>query len=88
VIGHPAQQGLDGLDVVEEAPQFLEVLAVRVARPRRQSLDQSLDRRAEQDDVIELRVELRLILLAAGDEQDVRVLSGQRSAWIASSRHI
>ncbi len=74
MIGDAPQQRLDVLQVVEDPAQLLGGLAVWVLGALLQSFQQRLDGRAEQDDVVEARMELRLVLLAAGEEQDVGVL--------------
>jgi hypothetical protein len=78
VIGHPAQQRLNRLDVIKDPAEFLRCLAERVTGPVCQPLNKRLNRRAQQNNMIELRMELHLVLLAASDEQDVRVLGGQQ----------
>ena len=78
VTGCPAQERLYRHHVVKEPTTFFGVLAVRVVDPRGQPVDQSLDRRAEEDDVVELRMELHLVLLAPGEEQNLRVLCIQQ----------
>ena len=78
MISHLPQQRLNGVDVIEDAAEFAGCFAVGVAGSRRQPLHQGLGRRAQQNDVVELRTELRLVLLAAGDEQNLRVFGGQQ----------
>src|SRR5258708_8311584 len=48
VIGHPAQQRVNGLDVIKDAAEFLRCLGERVAGPGRQPLNQRLEPRAQQ----------------------------------------
>src|SRR5258708_33153791 len=48
VIGHPAQQRVNGLGVIKDAAAFLRCLAERVAGPGRQPLNQRLEGRAQQ----------------------------------------
>lgn len=62
----------------QKATELLGRRAIRVVRPRRQPLDKNLQRSAQQDDVVELRMEPCLVLLAARDEKDVHVLGGQK----------
>jgi hypothetical protein len=59
--------------------ELLGRLTERVVQPLRQPSREDVYRRAQQDDVIELGVELHLILFASGYEQYVGVLSGQQS---------
>ena len=77
VIGRSSQQGLNILDVIDNAAELFWCLAAGVAGSGRQPPHQHLERSAQQDDVVELRMELRLVLLTARDEQNVGVLCGQ-----------
>lgn len=78
VIGRSPEQGLNILDVIDNAAELFWCLAVGVAGSGRQPPHQHLERGAQQDDVVELRMELRLVLLTASDEQHVGVFCGQK----------
>ena len=77
VIGRSPQHRLNGLNVATDAGELAGCFAVGVAGSGRQPPHQHLERSAQQDDVVELRMELRLVLLTARDEQNVGVLCGQ-----------
>jgi hypothetical protein len=85
MIGHPLQQRLNGLDVIGKAPKVLECLAVGGANPGGQPSGENHERSAQQDDVGQLRMELRLVLLAARDEPDVGVFRGRQCRLPATS---
>ena len=78
MIGHPPQQRLNGPAVIDNAPEVFGCLAVGVACSGRQPSRKNLEWGAQQNDAVELCVELRLVLLAARDEQDVGVFGGQQ----------
>jgi hypothetical protein len=78
MIGHSPQQRLNGLDVIDNAAELFGCLAVGVAGSARQPPHQDLERCAQQNDVVELRMESRLVLLTARDEQYVGVFGGQQ----------
>jgi len=88
MIGRPPQQRLNGLDVIGNAPEVFACLAVGVAGPGRQPSGKNLERSAQQNDVVGLRMELRLVPLAARDEQDVGVLSCQQCPDGACPPHL
>src|SRR5882757_1348653 len=74
VVGTPAQEWLDPLDVGPDPAQLDSRLSVRVVRPPRHTSEEDVYGCAEKDDAVELPVEGGLVLLAAGDEKDLRVL--------------
>ena len=77
--GGSSQQWLDGAHVPKDPSEFVRILAVRVGGPGGQPLHEYRGRRAQQDDVVELRVEPPLVRLAAADEEHVGVVGREES---------
>lgn len=65
----PTKTRFDSLDEAKNFGDLTRLLSVRVVRSSRQSLDDQLSRRAKQDDVIELAIELALIGVGPAHEE-------------------
>jgi hypothetical protein len=79
LVGCLPQQRLDRGQVCQDPDGVASCLAVAVPRPGGQPLKHDVGRSAEQDDHVEAGVKANLVLLAPGDEHDLRVLGVQES---------
>ncbi|MBP1688213.1 MAG: hypothetical protein H6Q33_4356 [Deltaproteobacteria bacterium] len=77
MVGNSPQCWFDGIDVNENALDFLWPLAIWVIGSIGQALQDYGRRRTEQDDVIELWIELDHVLSAATDEEKVNIGRGK-----------
>jgi hypothetical protein len=86
MIGQPPQQRLSGLDVSDNAHEVFWCLVVGVAGSGRQPHCKNLERSAQQNDVVELRMDCAWFSSQPATNR-TSASSVDSSAWTASSRH-